>query len=147
MIANDDRDGAQARLAAINAKAELVRVSDGAAGVALLTPERSASPAIASCLYRCAPETPIARLALLGNDFSFEPYGLVIRRDDPISGWRQPRAGRDLRSATSTAFLSLARRARQPGPLLHSMFYLNTLQMMRASTRLPFLLCVAPAVA
>ena len=66
---------------------------------------------------------------LLDSDFSFEPYALVVRRDDP-----------DFRLAVNRALVELYRSGDidaifyrwlgalgRPGPLLNSMFYLNTL--------------------
>ena len=69
------------------------------------------------------------RLQLLDSDFSYEPYALVVRRDDP-----------DFRLAVNRALVELHRSDEidmifyrwlgglgRPGTLLHSMFYLNTL--------------------
>ena len=69
------------------------------------------------------------RLQLLDSDFSYEPYALTVRRDDP-----------DFRLAVNRALVELYRSGEidmifyrwlgglgRPGPLLHSMFYLNTL--------------------
>jgi polar amino acid transport system substrate-binding protein/glutamate/aspartate transport system substrate-binding protein len=66
---------------------------------------------------------------ILANDFSFEPYGLVLPREDP-----------DFRLAVDRALASLYRTGEidpifqrwlapygKPGPLLHAMFYLNTI--------------------
>ena len=118
-------------LAAINAKAELVQVSDGAAGLALLNAGKVdgyAGDRIVLVSLRAGNADP-ARLALLDGDFSFEPYGLVLRRDDP-----------DFRLAVNRALVEIYRSGDiddifyrwlgalgSPGPLLHSMFYLNTL--------------------
>lgn len=118
-------------LAAINAKAELVQVSDGAAGLALLNAGKVdgyASDRIVLVSLRAGNADP-ARLALLDGDFSFEPYALVVRRDDP-----------DFRLAVNRALVEIYRSGDiddifyrwlgalgSPGPLLHSMFYLNTL--------------------
>ncbi len=70
-----------------------------------------------------------ADFELLSNDFSFEPYGLVLPRDDP-----------DFRLAVDRTLATLYRTGEidpifqrwlapygKPGPLLHAMFYLNTL--------------------
>ena len=118
-------------LAAINAKAELVQVSDGAAGLALLNAGKVdgyAGDRIVLVSLRAGNADP-ARLALLDGDFSFEPYGLVLRREDP-----------DFRLAVNRALVEIYRSGDiddifyrwlgalgSPGPLLHSMFYLNTL--------------------
>ena len=87
------------------------------------------TPATASCWCRCAPAAPTLRLALLDRDFSFEPYALVLPRDDP-----------DFRLAVNRALVEIYRSGEiddifyrwlgalgRPGPLLHSMFYLSTL--------------------
>jgi ABC-type amino acid transport substrate-binding protein len=68
-------------------------------------------------------------LELINADFSYEPYALVVPRYDP-----------DFRLAVNTALVTLYRSGDidtifqrwlgglgRPGPLLHSMFYLNTL--------------------
>ena len=118
-------------LAAINAKAELVQVSDGAAGLALLNAGKVdgyAGDRIVLVSLRAGNADP-ARLTLLDGDFSFEPYALVVRRDDP-----------DFRLAVNRALVEIYRSGDiddvfyrwlgalgRPGPLLHSMFYLNTL--------------------
>jgi len=65
----------------------------------------------------------------LPSDISYEPYGLVMRRDDP-----------DFRLAVNRAVVELYRSGGidpifqrwfgllgRPGPMLHAMFYLNTL--------------------
>jgi glutamate/aspartate transport system substrate-binding protein len=68
-------------------------------------------------------------LAILNSDFSFEPYGLVLRRDDP-----------DFRLAVNRALIGMYKSGDidavyvkwlaplgRPGPLLNAMFYLNSL--------------------
>ncbi len=86
--------------------------------------------AIASCWCHCAPAAPTRRSSpLLDSDFSFEPYALVVRRDDP-----------DFRLAVNRALVEIYRSGDiddifyrwlgaigRPSPLLNSMFYLNTL--------------------
>ena len=70
-----------------------------------------------------------ADLVFVDNDFSFEPYALVVRRDDP-----------DFRLAVNRGLVAVYRSGEidaiflrwlgplgRPGALLHSMFYLNTL--------------------
>ena len=89
------------------------------AGVQLLG---EVTPAFAEIL------TPDA-LAFVAGDFSYEPYGIVVPRDDP-----------DFKLAVNRALVSLYRTGDidqifqhwlgalgQPGTLLHAMFYLNTL--------------------
>jgi glutamate/aspartate transport system substrate-binding protein len=119
------------QLAAINAKAELVLVNDGTAGLGLLNAGKVdgyASDRIVLVSLRAGNADP-SRLALLDSDFSFEPYALVVRRDDP-----------DFRLAVNRALVEIYRSGEiddifyrwlgalgSAGPLLHSMFYLNTL--------------------
>ena len=81
---------------------------------------------------RAAQGLPMTRgdeLAFLQNDFSFEPYALVLPRDDPefrllvnrtLSGSTSP--ARSTRSSSAGW-----RRTARPGPLLNAMFYLNAL--------------------
>jgi polar amino acid transport system substrate-binding protein/glutamate/aspartate transport system substrate-binding protein len=118
-------------LAIVGAKAELVPVNDGSAGVALLAAGKVdgyAGDRIVLISLRAGSRDP-SSLALLGADFSFEPYALVVRRDDP-----------DFRLAVNRALVELYRSGEidtiferwlgalgAPGPLLHSMFYLSTL--------------------
>ena len=118
-------------LAIVDAKAELVPVNDGAAGVSLLAAGKVdgyAGDRIVLISLRALSRDP-SSLALLGADFSFEPYALVVRRDDP-----------DFRLAVNRALVGLYRSGEidtiferwlgalgAPGPLLHSMFYLSTL--------------------
>jgi len=118
-------------LAVIGAKAELVPVADGVVGLALLTGGKVdgyAGDRIVLVSARADSSDP-AKLALLDADFSFEPYALVVRRDDP-----------DFRLAVNRALVEIYRSGDiddifyrwlgamgRPGPLLHSMFYLNTL--------------------
>ena len=76
-----------------------------------------------------ARSTNPAQFILLDSDFSFEPYALVLRRDDP-----------DFRLAVNRALTEIYRSGDidaifyrwlgglgKPGMLLNSMFYLNTL--------------------
>jgi len=123
--------GLKRELAVINTKAELVPVKDAAAGLALLSAgkvEGYASDRIVLVSLRAGSQDP-ARLTLLESDFSYEPYALVVRRDDP-----------DFRLAVNRALVGIYRSGDidaifyrwlgalgEPGTLLHSMFYLNTL--------------------
>jgi polar amino acid transport system substrate-binding protein/glutamate/aspartate transport system substrate-binding protein len=123
--------GLKREFAAINAKVELVAVSDGAAGLALLLAGKVdgyAGDRIVLVSLRAGSADP-AKLALLDRDFSFEPYALVVPRDDP-----------DFRLAVNRALVEIYRSGDideifyrwlgalgRPGPLLHSMFYLSTL--------------------
>jgi ABC-type amino acid transport substrate-binding protein len=118
-------------LAIVGAKAELVPVADPPAGLALLASGKVAGYAgdrIVLISLRARSENP-AQFVLLDSDFSFEPYALVLRRDDP-----------DFRLAVNRALAGIYRSGDidaifyrwlgglgKPGTLLNSMFYLNTL--------------------
>lgn len=118
-------------LAAMNIKCELVPVTDVVGGLAQLTSGKVdgfAGDRIVLVSLRASSADP-AKLALLESDFSFEPYALVVRRDDP-----------DFRLAVNRALVQIYRSGDiddiffrwlgalgRPGPLLHSMFYLNTI--------------------
>lgn len=123
--------GLKREFAAINVKADLVPVSDGAAGLDQLLAgkvDAYAGDRIVLVSLRAGSADP-SKLALLERDFSFEPYALVLPRDDP-----------DFRLAVNRALVEIYRSGDideifyrwlgalgRPGPLLHSMFYLNTL--------------------
>jgi ABC-type amino acid transport substrate-binding protein len=115
----------------VDAAAELVPVRDGDAGITLLTQGKVdgyAGDRIVLAGFRSALPDPAA-LAFIEGDFSYEPYAVVVPRSDP-----------DFRLAVNRALVRLYRSGDidaifqrwlgalgQPGPLLHSMFYLNTL--------------------
>jgi ABC-type amino acid transport substrate-binding protein len=115
----------------IEAPATIVPVKTGEEGVAALVAGKVdgyAGDRVVLAGFKV--RDPKARdLAFVENDFSFEPYALVVRRDDP-----------DFRLAVNRALVGLYRSGGidaiflrwlgplgRPGPLLHSMFYLNTL--------------------
>ncbi|TMH07844.1 MAG: amino acid ABC transporter substrate-binding protein [Betaproteobacteria bacterium] len=118
-------------LANLPAKAEIVPVRSGAEGVAQVIRARVdayAGDRIVLISLRDA-SAERDRLQLLDSDFSYEPYALAVGRDDP-----------DFRLAVNRALVELYRSGEidmifyrwlgglgRPGPLLHSMFYLNTL--------------------
>ena len=118
-------------LTAADAKAQLVPVKDALAGMALLEGGKVdgyASDRIVLVALRASSADP-TRLLLLDTDFSFEPYALVVRRDDP-----------DFRLAVNRTLAALYRSGDidaifyrwlgalgRAGPLLNSMFYLSTL--------------------
>jgi ABC-type amino acid transport substrate-binding protein len=120
-----------AHLTLLEAPATLVPVKDSAEGMALLTGAKVdgfAGDRIVLTQLRQRTAKP-QDLAFVVTDFSFEPYALVVRRDDP-----------DFRLAVNRALVGLYRSGEidgifqrwfaslgRPGPLLHSMFYLNTL--------------------
>ena len=115
----------------IGAPAVLVPVKDGEAGIALLAQGKvdgyAGDRIVLGGLRNAAPDP--AGIGLIAGDFSYEPYALVVRRTDP-----------DFRLAVNRALVDVYRSGEidaifqkwlgalgQPGPLLHSMFYLNTL--------------------
>jgi len=116
---------------ALGMKAVLVPVKDPTEGMALLS--RSKADAFAG------DRTVLARLKLtaarpadfeiLANDFSFEPYGIVLPRGDPDFRLEVDRALADLyRSGEiDPIFQRWLAPYGKPGPLLHAMFYLNTI--------------------
>ena len=119
------------QLGVVGAKAELVPVKDGAEGVALLMEGKVdgyASDRIVLVALREA-SADLARLQLFDDDFSYEPYALVVRRDDPDFRLAVNRALVDLyRSGEiDTIFYRWLAALGRPGPLLNAMFYLSTL--------------------
>ncbi len=115
----------------MGAKAELVPVKDGFEGFALLAQDKVdgyAGDRIVLVALRAASADP-ARWQLLDNDFSFEPYALVVRRDDADFRLEVNRALVDLyRSGEiDTIFYRWLAALGRPGPLLNAMFYLSTL--------------------
>jgi ABC-type amino acid transport substrate-binding protein len=119
------------QLSLLEAPATLVPVRDGAEGLAALLAGKAdgyAGDRVVLAGLRQRSANPAA-LAFVDGDFSFEPYALVVRRDDP-----------DFRLAVNRALVGLYRdggidsifqrwlgHLGRPGPLLHAMFYLNTL--------------------
>jgi ABC-type amino acid transport substrate-binding protein len=118
-------------LAALDAPAVFVPVKDGAEGMSLLAQRKVdgyASDRVVLAGLR-AREPNAGDFAFIEQDFSYEPYAIVVRRDDP-----------DFRLAVNRALVALYRSGEidgifqrwfsalgRPGPLLHAMFYLNTL--------------------
>jgi glutamate/aspartate transport system substrate-binding protein len=118
-------------LAALEAPAVLVHVKNGAEGMTLLTQGKVdgyAGDRIVLAELRIRAQFPES-FTFVGSDFSYEPYALVLRRGDP-----------DFRLAVNRALVGLYRSGDidpifqrwlgglgKPGPLLHAMFYLNTL--------------------
>ncbi len=132
VIANTTTEPALTReLAALEAPAVLVHVKNGAEGMALLTQGKVdgyAGDRIVLAELRIRAQFPES-FTFIGSDFSYEPYALVLRRGDP-----------DFRLAVNRALVGLYRTGDidpifqrwlgglgKPGPLLHAMFYLNTL--------------------
>jgi ABC-type amino acid transport substrate-binding protein len=124
-------DALTRELAAAGVTATLVPVRDAAEGMAALQGGKAdalAGDRIVLAGLRQRARNPEA-LAFVADDFSYEPYALVIRRDDP-----------DFRLAVNRALVAvyksgdidtvfqrwLAPRGR-PGRLLHAMYYLQRL--------------------
>jgi len=115
----------------IESPAVLVPVKNGAEGMALLTQGKVdgyAGDRVVLAGLRMRAQFPDS-FEFVGNDFSFEPYALVLPRNDP-----------DFRLAVNRALAGLYRSGDidaifqrwlgslgKPGSLLHAMFYLNTL--------------------
>ena len=118
-------------LSAAEAPATLVPVKDGAEGMAQLTKRKVdgyAGDRVVLAGYRVRAARP-EDFEFIGGDFSFEPYALVLPRDDA-----------DFRLVVNRALANVYRHGDidpiyqqwlgnlgKPGTLLHAMFYLNTL--------------------
>lgn len=111
--------------------ATLVTVKDGAEGVAMLLGNKVDAYASDRMLLAQLKlnDAKGAELAFLENDFSFEPYGLVLPRDDP-----------DFRLLANRTLVALYKSGEidpifirwlgpygNPGALLNAMFYLNAI--------------------
>jgi glutamate/aspartate transport system substrate-binding protein len=121
----------QRTLNAADAAATLVPVKDGAEGMAQLTQRKVdgyAGDRVVLAGQRMREKFP-ETFEFIGEDFSYEPYAIVLPRNDP-----------DFRLAVNTALANLYRTGDidpifqrwlgnlgRPGMLLHAMFYLNTL--------------------
>jgi glutamate/aspartate transport system substrate-binding protein len=118
-------------LSALDAPATLVPVKDGAAGLAQLVAGKvdgyAGDRIVLTRLRQRAPKAET--LAFVDSDFSYEPYALVVRRDDP-----------DFRLAVNRALVGVYKSGEidgifqrwfaafgRPGPLLHAMFYMQRL--------------------
>jgi ABC-type amino acid transport substrate-binding protein len=118
-------------LTALTAPAILIPVKDAAEGMAALAQGKAdgyaADRVVLAALKQQAPNG--SQLEFIAGDFSYEPYALVLPRNDP-----------DFRLAVNRALAGLYRTGDidpifqrwlgglgKPGPLLHAMFYLNTL--------------------
>jgi len=118
-------------LSALDATAVLVPVQNAAEGMALLTQgkvEGYAADRVILAYLKLRSPNPNA-YAFVAGDFSYEPFGLPVRRDDP-----------DFKLAVNRALANLYRTGDidaifqrwlgamgKPGALLHAMFYLSTL--------------------
>jgi ABC-type amino acid transport substrate-binding protein len=118
-------------LGALDATAVLVPVVNAAEGMALLGQGKVdgyAADRVVLAYLKLRSPNPNA-YAFVAGDFSYEPFGLPVRRDDP-----------DFRLAVNRALANLYRTGEidaifqrwlgamgRPGALLHAMFYLSTL--------------------
>ena len=118
-------------LTAAESPATLVPVKDGVEGMEQLTlgkVDGYAGDRVVLAGLRMRAQSPAA-LDFIRGDFSYEPYALVLPRDDP-----------EFRLAVNRALANLYRHGEidpifqrwlgnlgKPGTLLHAMFYLNTL--------------------
>ncbi len=125
------RPALQRALAAYGANATLVAVANGDDGMKALQDGRADAYAgdrivLTSLLRRS--DTPAA-FVFVGDDFSYEPYAIVVARDDPDFRLALDRAlvatykSGDIDAIFARWFGDLGR----PGPLLNAMFYLNML--------------------
>jgi polar amino acid transport system substrate-binding protein/glutamate/aspartate transport system substrate-binding protein len=119
----------QKALKLVDVTADFVPVKTSQDGVALLQEgkiDAYASDRVVLAGIKLAPDHD--ELEIMNSDFSFEPYGLVLRRDDP-----------DFRLAVNRALVGLYKSGEidavyvkwlaplgRPGPLLNAMFYLNS---------------------
>ena len=115
----------------IDAQATLVPVTDAVEGATLLTKGKvdgyAGDRIVLETLKLRAPAP--RDLNVLSSDFSNEPYGIVVRRDDPDFRLAVNRALVDLykRGGIDPIFQRWLAPLGQPSPLLHSMFYLSSL--------------------
>lgn len=111
--------------------ATLVSVKDGTEGLAALRAGRVDAYASDRMLLTQLREADAkgAELAFLDNDFSFEPYALVLPRDDPEFRLLVNRTLAELYKSgeIDPIFIRWLGPLGRPGPLLNAMFYLNAL--------------------
>jgi len=121
-----------AALSARGAPAVLVPVANAAEGMGMLEQGKvdgyAADRTILASL-RLRSRNPNA-FAFIAGDFSYEPFGLPVRRDDPDFRLAVNRALADLYRTgdVDPIFQRWLGALGKPSPLLHSMFYLNALQ-------------------
>lgn len=115
----------------IEAPATLVPVKDGAEGVAAVLSGRAdgyAGDRIVLAGFKVR-DPRASGLVFVENDFSLEPYALAVRRDDPDFRLAVNRAlvGLYKSGEIDAIFLRWLGSLGRPSPLLHSMFYLNSI--------------------
>jgi ABC-type amino acid transport substrate-binding protein len=114
-----------------SATAVLLPVQNAAEGMAMLTQGKVdgyAADRVVLAYLKLRARDPNA-FAFVTGDFSYEPFGLPMRRDDPDFQLAVNRALADVyRSGDIDGiFQQWLGALGKPGPLLHAMFYLNTL--------------------
>jgi ABC-type amino acid transport substrate-binding protein len=118
-------------LAVTGGTATLVPVKDGAAGIAALRAGKADAYASDRMLLAQLKDADAkgAELAFLDNDFSFEPYALVLPRNDADFRLLVNRALTDLYKSggIDPIFIRWLGPYGRPGPLLNAMYYLNAL--------------------
>ncbi len=118
-------------LAVHGGSATLVPVKDGAEGVAAVLAGKADAYASDRMLLTQLKDANArgGELAFLANDYSFEPYALVLPRDDPDFRLLVNRALVDLYKSggIDPIFIRWLGPYGRPGPLLDAMFYLNSL--------------------
>ena len=118
-------------LAVHGGTATLVPVKDGAEGVAAVLAGRADAYASDRMLLTQLKDANArgGELAFLANDFSFEPYAIVLPRDDPDFRLLVNRTLVDLykTGGIDPIFVRWLGPYGRPGPLLDAMFYLNSL--------------------
>lgn len=117
-------------LKVIEVSAEFVPVKTSAEGVALLLAGKAdafASDRVVLAGIKHANGDDA--LELMNSDFSFEPYALVVRRDDPDFRLAVNRAlvGMYKSGDIDAVYVKWLAPLGRPGPLLNAMFYLNSL--------------------
>jgi len=120
----------QKALKVISVTAEFVPVKTSGEGAALLLAgkvDAYASDRVVLAGIRLAQNND--DLELINQDFSFEPYALVVRRDDPDFRLAVNRAlvGAYKSGEIDAVYVKWLAPLGQPGPLLNAMFYLNSL--------------------
>ncbi len=123
--------GLQRALGVAGAKATLVHVKDGDQGVSALLEGRVDAYASDRMLLTQlrASNARGGTLSFIADDFSYEPYGLVVPRNDADFRLLVNRTLVDLykSGAIDPLFIKWLAPYGTPGPLLNSMFYLNSL--------------------
>ena len=118
-------------LGVFGVSADLVFVKDGAEGVGMVLSGRADGYASDRMLLNQIKATDVRgdELMFVPTDFSFEPYALVLPRDDPDFRLIVNRtlSGLYKSGEIDAIFIRWLAPWGTPGPLLNSMFYLNAL--------------------